>query len=749
VVFVALVVWVVPVSLHAGLTDNFDPPNPNVVSNQLGTAPPPTIQTNGPAGSFMRLVQDGTNGQVNHYTYDRTDIGAFETIDASFLFRIASTNAAADGFHFMLVPTADFGTSGDGPNAQAEEPNWARTFAVGFDVHPADSVNDVSLHWDGFEHVNARVPVGAVNLDTGLFHRAEMGLRRMGNSSVAKLTLTKEVFVASNAPFVAYESIVPMMLPYECRAQFGARTGGLNADMDIDDLGVTFADAYAPVASVTTNRLLQDFDRAGCTPFVSWMYSTSAQTVSRPGPLPQTDGGARGVYLRLLHDNVNTCRSAVAFDQTGPLLTLTRRVVFDFRMASAGPAADGWSVILLPTATRGVRGTGVDPAWWPPANFEEPNVPDALALGFDLHPEDTGANDVSVHWDGAEVTNVTVDPAQFDLNNAVWNRGELIVEYVAGGAEVTVVLHPDVDGTPGAAVTPVNRIFIPGALPYACRVQFGGRTGGRYVDLDLDNIAEHPAEFALTPAGTVQDFDGGGTPFEVWRTPGGADRPPAIVTNGPTGNCLRLVDDAQMNHRNALVFDQTEQGENLRARRLTIAQVDFRAFSSATDNPADGFGFMLIPLDRYGRRGPGASYQNGYMAVERPNMPGVLGVGVDLYDETLGVNDVSLHWNGSEIWNARLSDAQIDLDAGVFHRLEYAVEWADGGSTVTVTLTPDIHGTPGTPVEAIRTVVAGLAPYDFRVELGARTGGSTVDIDLDNIRVETVSNKPGSVVVVR
>ena len=33
--------------------------------------------------------------------------------------------------------------------------------------------------------------------------------------------------------------------------------------------------------------------------------------------------------------------------------------------------------------------------------------------------------------------------------------------------------------------------------------------------------------------------------------------------------------------------------------------------------------------------------------------------------------------------------------------------------------------------------IPGLTPYDYRVEFGARTGGATIDLDLDNISVAT------------
>jgi len=747
VVAAAGLAMIVPMFSLADLVDTFDPPNTNVVSTQLGTAPGTTIETNGPAGDFLRLVHDGINNQVNHYTYDRTDAGRFDNTDASFLFRIKGANGVADGFHFMLVPTADFGLSGDGPNPTAEEPNWANTFAIGIDAHPPASVNDVSLHWDGFELVNDPVPPAVLDLDAGVFHKAEVSLRRLGNSSIAKLTLTPDAFNTSSVPHVAFESIVPMMFPYENRVQLGGRTGGSDADMDIDNLSVAVSVPTLPIVSGIWTRLGQSFDYGGETSFVSVQHRTTDQTWFRPGALPRTDGDDRGVYLRLVHDSVNTCRNSIAFDHTGPSLSHTRRIAFDFRMASAGWAADGWSLILPPTATRGLRGGGVDPQATG-GNFEEPNVPGALAVGFDLHPEDTGANDVSLHWNGSEVTNVTVDPGRFDLNNAVWNRGEVTMTHVPSGTVVSVVLYPDVDGAGGTNITPIDAVFVPGLVPYEHRVQFGARTGGRYMDLDLDNITGEPVPFALSADHTAQDFEGGGTRYEVWKTPGGGDGISEIRTDGPTGNYLRLVDDGQKNHRNSVVFDQTEQGRNVRTRTVTLAQVDFRAHSSAADNPADGFGFMLIATNGYDCTGPGAVYLHKRMGVEKPNLPGVLGVGIDLYSEAQGVNDVSLHWDGAQLQNVRLTDAQIDLDAGVFHHLELAVEWADTGSTVSVTLTPDINGTPGAPVKAIERYVAGLTPYDFRVELAARTGGATADIDLDNVHVET-SGEPGTVFILR
>src|SRR2546425_8159683 len=50
-----------------------------------------------------------------------------------------------------------------------EEPNYAGVFAIGFDVYPRSTQNDVSAHWSGAEYLN----VTMVNADINLTSRSE------------------------------------------------------------------------------------------------------------------------------------------------------------------------------------------------------------------------------------------------------------------------------------------------------------------------------------------------------------------------------------------------------------------------------------------------------------------------------------------------------------------------------------------------------------------------------------------------
>ena len=196
----------------AALVDTFDAPLPAATAQADGSGPAPAVQSGGPTGDFLRLVYDGQNSQNNQYAYDQTDAGLFSTIVTQFDFRAfsAAANQAADGFSFALIPTADWGTSGAGPGYTAEEPNIPGMFGLGFDLHPADGatpVNDVSIHFNNVEvHNVKRDPASEIDLDNNQFHRAQLTLQQVGNSTNATLILSPDVYGAPGSPVTAITS---------------------------------------------------------------------------------------------------------------------------------------------------------------------------------------------------------------------------------------------------------------------------------------------------------------------------------------------------------------------------------------------------------------------------------------------------------------------------------------------------------------------------------------------------------------
>jgi hypothetical protein len=141
------------------------------------------------------------------------------------------------------------------------------------------------------------------------------------------------------------------------------------------------------------------------------------------------------------------------------------------------------------TDTYGTSG-GINPDLEPgqpaDADWERPNFKDAITVGFDIFQN---IDEVNLNVLGAEVAVVDVQPIM-DLNNNTWHRA--IVNFKPGGVNVLVdiTLLEDVDSNtqihPILVDHPVPGLDL-GALP-GYRLIAGGRTGGAFVDGDLDNI---------------------------------------------------------------------------------------------------------------------------------------------------------------------------------------------------------------------------------------------------------------------
>src|SRR6266511_4922842 len=140
--------------------------------------------------NVLRLLH-GVNSQNNHYTYDLSDPGAFDTINAKFDFRITTGSAGlADGFGFILIPTSTFGMSGDGPNVLAEEPNVAGAFALAVDVYPG--INNISTHWDGSQLTEFNPSYAVSFRDNGVYNQIQITLQRVGNATNASVTMIND-----------------------------------------------------------------------------------------------------------------------------------------------------------------------------------------------------------------------------------------------------------------------------------------------------------------------------------------------------------------------------------------------------------------------------------------------------------------------------------------------------------------------------------------------------------------------------
>ncbi len=433
-----------------------------------------------------------------------------------------------------------------------------------------------------------------------------------------------------------------------------------------------------------------------------------------------------GDFLRLMAEQ-GSVSNHIAFDATHTENWSSLVAQFDFRLINnTADPADGIGLVFLPVLRAGVSGVGI-------ADFvaEEPNTAGALGVGVDLYPN---VNDVSLHWNGLEQTNAYTNPALVNFLNSGWNRVAVSYTQVGNGLNASVTVTKDIYGTPVQYARLDQAID---ARPYANRVQISGRTGGADMSADIDNVAANYSGAAailptIDPLGRVlQDFDSlGATPYlarlhstspDILRT-----GPKLVATGGSGGGAyLQLMPDGQNDTISSISLQRAADGGIAPARRL---EMDFRMSNPDGITAADGMGFLLLPTSTFNvaGAGPGIAYEN-------TNVAGALGIGLRAYDAG-AVNRVQLHWNNSQVAQLDLPVETLNLLAGTWNRLQVDTEVATGGSNVSVSIVSDVNGAPVTVPIFTNTFIAGMNPYDYRIQTGARSGGLNLQADVDNVR---------------
>jgi hypothetical protein len=195
---------------------------------------------------------------------------------------------------------------------------------------------------------------------------------------------------------------------------------------------------------------------------------------------------------------------------------------------------------------------------------------------------------------------------------------------------------------------------------------------------------------------------------------------PASIIAGADPH-LRLVYNGTGSNHNSIHFNRTDLGPF----NTVVAEFDFRM-----NGTADGFSFLMLPTGTYGTTtaSPGVTLATA----EEPNVAGLFAVGFDIYNN---IDEISLHYGSVRGETNR--QGTIDLNANVWHRAKIQLTPTGGGGTsVNVSVTPNVRGAPGTPVVFHSNVsIPDLNPYEYRVQFSARTGGATTNVDLDSISV--------------
>jgi hypothetical protein len=272
-------------------------------------------------------------------------------------------------------------------------------------------------------------------------------------------------------------------------------TGGVWNDLSGTATAGSYVVKFTP--KTTTSA---DFDSTG-TPNVITQYG------SLPGASIQ-NLNATSNYLRLLN-NVGNEQNVIAFDRTAAGSYGRITASFDFRM-DAG--ADGFGFALLNTGNYETTGAGPGIGAW-----EEPNLTNSFGAGFDVYD---GIHEVSLHWNGATAANAN---SLFDYrtgSTGAFNNAVMSVDFVRDGAYVSLSVG-------GTAV--YTDQFIAGMTPYEARLAIGGRTGGAFTTLDVDNINVQYFRDTIEWGGGTGSY----TDAALWtggRTPSVADH--AVIAAG-------------------------------------------------------------------------------------------------------------------------------------------------------------------------------------------------------------------------
>jgi hypothetical protein len=251
-----------------------------------------------------------------------------------------------------------------------------------------------------------------------------------------------------------------------------------------------------------------------------------------------------------------------------------------------------------------------------------------------------------------------------------------------------------------------------------------------------------PTDDSLGTPALHEDFD----PVSELQSAGswGVLPPPQLVT-APSGNgFIRLANDVRGSN-NYLVFDRPGAG----AFELVIIEARLRI--APVVGQADGMSIAWLNTSQYGVSGNVAAPLTAL--AEEPAFLNSIGVGFDIYQNSDQLvhdpdnNHISLHFGNQTIVQQSVPTSGvggINFANSEWFTARIIIEFDDTNPNVSVLVTPE-NGTPLTVLDHVN--VAGLAPYEGRPLVAARSGGESALQDADNITtylIEALGAQPNT-----
>lgn len=469
--------------------------------------------------------------------------------------------------------------------------------------------------------------------------------------------------------------------------------------------------AYGP--QTMRYSTIADFDRSG--------PARTAYTKTVAGFTPTVQaGGPTANYMRMASGATLGSFANIAFDQTANIADAatfgdrpTVLIDFDFRLTPAIGQADGLGLALFRTADYGA--TGAVPSFNEDPNITSPGGPD-FGVGFDIYnnggPADPDNNHVSLHFGSLQAV-ANSGAIGFDISDGNFHHASVQLNYVPGGANVTMTLQPNSLGTAGLSGSPVtvfNNVFIPGLTPYAYRLALTARTGGETADQDIDNI----------------NIKNGATAFSFASDFRGRESLLALVGSAQfrdAGNMRRLSLTQNVGSQTGAAWHTQKQ------RVVDGFLTDFQfEFSQGLGGGADGMAFIVQNTTQ----GPGLNVGEG-----GPTSNG-LTIAFDSYlnSPEPSAATIAIRANGADLFRYDLAQAPFTLgdlsDSGVH---DARIEYVSGGLSVYL---DGIRLIDSFKVDL--AALGALDPLGYSwVGFGARTGGAWEYHDVLNWHFATLA----------
>ncbi len=213
----------------------------------------------------------------------------------------------------------------------------------------------------------------------------------------------------------------------------------------------------------------------------------------------------------------------------------------------------------------------------------------------------------------------------------------------------------------------------------------------------------------IATAVTIDDFDGTGL-TRVDVNQGDLTFAPTITTGGPSGDFMRMIQTGTTGDANYSHWDRPFIGAQT---SITLE------FDARLSGGADGLGILFLPTATYGTTSTSAGHYIG--AFEEPNVLNTFAVGIDLYN---GIDEISLHDGSMDAQN----DPGFDLNDNAFHH--FSITWTEDAAVNSSLVSVTVDSTDYYTNEQI-----DLDLYEFRMEIGGRTGGQTRTADMYSVSV--------------